>query len=356
MASLSVERVSKEFARGWRVLDDISIDVASGEFVTLLGPSGCGKTTLLKAIAGFHPVTGGRILIDGKDFTELPPERRDTAMCFQSYALFPHLSVAENILFGPRQSRVAKDQLRPLLDTALRQVDMTNHADKLPGQLSGGQQQRVALARAMAMRPGIILFDEPLSNLDAKLREQVRFEIKALQAEHGFTSVYVTHDQSEALAMSDRIVVLNGGRIEQIGAPDDIYSRPVSRFVADFIGAANIHRGRILGRDGARRYQVETDLGNLWVVSPSEPRSDDVYLCWRPEDAELVGDSQAGLENVFAMKIATQAFQGNVTDVFVTPHGSDQRYRVQTRRPPPNGSTLQVRIDPDRLVFLEPAS
>ncbi len=356
MASLSVSGVSKSFATGWRVLDDISIDVASGEFVTLLGPSGCGKTTLLKSIAGFHAISAGSILIDGKDVTELPPERRDTAMCFQSYALFPHMTVAENILFGPRQSRVAKDKLPALLDTALHQVDLTKHADKLPSQLSGGQQQRVALARAMAMRPGIILFDEPLSNLDAKLREQVRLEIKALQAQNGFTSIYVTHDQSEALAMSDRIVVLNAGRIEQLGTPEEIYARPVSRFVADFIGAANIQRGRVTGQEGGGRYRVETDLGALFVISPSEPRSSEVYLCWRPDDAELVGDSQVGQENVVALTIATQAFQGNVTDVFVTAPGGDQRYRVQTRRRQPDGATLQVKIDASRLTFLEPVS
>lgn len=356
MASLSVDGVSKEFAAGWRVLDNISIAVASGEFVTLLGPSGCGKTTLLKSIAGFHPVSGGRIRIDGTDVTDLPPERRDTAMCFQSYALFPHMTVAENILFGPRQSRVAKDKLPELLETALRQVDLTKHADKLPGQLSGGQQQRVALARAMAMRPGIILFDEPLSNLDAKLRDQVRLEIKALQAEHGFTSIYVTHDQSEALAMSDRIVVLNGGRVEQVGTPDDIYSRPVSRFVADFVGAANIHRCRVVSREGPARYRVETDIGQLTVTSPSEPRSSEVYISWRPEDAELVGESDAGGENVVALSISTQAFLGNVTDLFVTPLGGDQRYRVQTRRRQSDGSPLNVRIDPSRLVFLEPAT
>lgn len=356
MASLSINGVSKAFPNGMRVLESISIDVESGEFVTLLGPSGCGKTTLLKAIAGFHAVTAGSILIDGKDVTALPPEHRDTAMCFQSYALFPHMSVAENILFGPRQSGVEKAKLPALLSTALRQVDLTQHSAKLPGQLSGGQQQRVALARAMAMRPGIILFDEPLSNLDAKLREQVRLEIRALQAELGFTAIYVTHDQSEALAMSDRIVVLQGGRIAQVGTPDEIYHRPATRFVADFIGAANIHRAQVLNREGDDRWLIETDLGHLVVQSPTEPPANDLFISWRPEGAELVGPTSQGQDNVVALDVVNQAFLGNATDVFVKASADGPTYRLQTRERQRAGAKLHVRIEPSRLAFLEPAA
>jgi len=356
MASLTVKAVSKAFASSWKVLDGISLDVTDGEFVTLLGPSGCGKTTLLKAIAGFHPVSDGRILIDGQDVTDLPPERRDTAMCFQSYALFPHMSVAENILFGPRQSRVEKHELPKLLENALRQVDLAAHADKLPGALSGGQQQRVALARAMAMRPGIILFDEPLSNLDAKLREQVRLEIRSLQAELGFTAIYVTHDQSEALAMSDRIVILNGGKIAQVGTPDDIYRRPATRFVADFIGAANLLRGKVTGREGDDGWRLQTELGPVLVRSTTEPVAEDVYLCWRPEDAEVVGAEAAGQANAFTLRVTNQAFLGNVTDVFAKGVADGPTYRIQTRGRVAGDAELLVRIDPTKVSFLESAA
>ncbi|MBB4293076.1 ABC-type Fe3+/spermidine/putrescine transport system ATPase subunit [Rhizobium leguminosarum] len=353
MASLSIQGVSKTFANGHRVLDDITIDVASGEFLTLLGPSGCGKTTLLKAIAGFHPLTSGRFLIDGKDVTALPPESRNTAMCFQSYALFPHMTVAENILFGPRQSGAGKAECHARLDAALQQVDLVAHATKLPSALSGGQQQRVALARAMAMRPGVILFDEPLSNLDAKLREQVRFEIRALQAKHGFTAIYVTHDQAEALAMSDRIVVLNGGRIEQIDTPAAIYDRPASRFVADFIGAANILKADILGLEAETTWRVRTDLGEFDIRSESDPKASNHFVCWRPEAAEIVLEAQTPQSNTFQAVVTAQAFQGNVTDVLVRSGKSDAAYRIQTRRPLTVGASVMVRVDPASFCFLE---
>ncbi|MBY5760264.1 ABC transporter ATP-binding protein [Rhizobium leguminosarum] len=353
MASLTVSNVSKVFPNGMRVLDDISVDIRSGEFLTLLGPSGCGKTTLLKAIAGFHSISSGRILIDGADVTDLPPERRDTAMCFQSYALFPHMTVAENILFGPKQNGVPKDERSARLQNALRQVDLDAHATKLPAALSGGQQQRVALARAMAMRPGIILFDEPLSNLDAKLREQVRFEMRALQAEHGYTAVYVTHDQAEALAMSDRIVVMRAGRIEQIGAPADIYHNPKNRFVADFIGAANVMKAHVVERMANGHWLVSTDLGRFEVASDSEPAASSLYICWRPEDAEIVRQKTNPPTNDFSASVAAQAFLGNVTDIIVRSAPNDAEYRVQTRLPQTVGAPLTLHIDPDRFTFLE---
>ena len=356
MASLSIQGVSKTFPNGHRVLDGISIDVASGEFLTLLGPSGCGKTTLLKAIAGFHPLTSGRFLIDGKDVTALPPEARNTAMCFQSYALFPHMSVAENILFGPRQNGAGKAECAARLEAALQQVDLAAHAAKLPSALSGGQQQRVALARAMAMRPGVILFDEPLSNLDAKLREQVRFEIRALQAEHGFTAIYVTHDQAEALAMSDRIVVLNGGRIEQIDTPAGIYDHPATRFVADFIGAANILKAEILGLAGQTTWRVRTDLGEFDIHSESDPKAPKHFVCWRPEAAEIVSEAEAPQSNTFQAVVTAQAFQGNVTDVLVSSGKSDATYRIQTRRPLTVGASVTLRVDPASFCFLEAAN
>lgn len=293
--------------------DDISFDVAAGEFVTLLGPSGCGKTTLLKMIGGFHHADSGEIWINGKRIDHLRPEDRDTAMCFQSYALFPHLSVSHNICFGLVQKKVPVNVQRDYLAEALTQVGLEFHKDKLPSQLSGGQQQRVALARAMVMRPDVILFDEPLSNLDAKLRESVRFEIKSLQKKHNLTTVYVTHDQAEALAMSDKIIVLNSGKIEQVGCPEDIYYRPVNRFVADFIGAANIHKAKVSKLDQANHYKVECDLGELVVESEEAPAGEHVYICWRPESATR---ALGGEENSFSIKVENLAFLGNVTDLF----------------------------------------
>jgi len=211
MVAIDIEHLSKKFG-DFTALSDVSIDVQPKEFVTLLGPSGCGKTTLLKLISGFLEPTDGVIKIGGLDVTHVPPEKRDTALCFQSYALFPHLTVKENLEFGPRQKKVSSSERKARIDDVSEKLDLTAQLDKLPNQLSGGQQQRVSLGRALTMRPSVILFDEPLSNLDAKLRDQVRIEIRRIQKEYGLTAIYVTHDQAEALSMSDRIVVLNDGR------------------------------------------------------------------------------------------------------------------------------------------------
>lgn len=316
MTALRSIDVSKVFEDGFTALADINLSVEPTEFVTLLGPSGCGKTTLLKIFAGFYAPTTGRIEQNGADVTSAPPEKRDTAMCFQSYALFPHLSVAENIEFGPKQNKVPRDQRETRLNDLLRQVDLEANRDKLPNKLSGGQQQRVALARALAMRPSVVLFDEPLSNLDAKLREQVRREIRGLQREFGFTAIYVTHDQSEALAMSDRVVVMSGGKVEQIGSPEEVYQRPETAFVADFIGSANL-----LPFQRVDDHIVETALGRLTVATP--PDKESRFLCWRPEAAEY-GVSEGG--NVITTDISERAYQGAFTDLHIAAPGvPDQR-------------------------------
>ena len=353
MARLEIREVSKTYPNGFRALENVSIDVKSGEFLTLLGPSGCGKTTLLKAIAGFHPVSSGKFLIDGKDVTTDSPERRDTAMCFQSYALFPHMTVAENILFGPRQNRLSKAECDVRLADSLRQVDLEAHSDKLPTALSGGQQQRVGLARAMVMRPGVILFDEPLSNLDAKLRHQVRFEMRALQAERGFTAIYVTHDQAEALAMSDRIAVMKAGRIEQIAPPAEIYDRPANRFVADFIGAANILTAEFTPADTAGIWISRTEIGTFKIASQENLTNQKRFICWRPESAEIVENPSSDGENTFTAQVVTQAYQGNVTDIVMRPTTSDDTVSIQTRKPATIGSALTIRLAPDAFSVLE---
>ena len=348
MAALRALGLGMVFDDGVQVLSGIDLAVADGEFVTLLGPSGCGKTTLLKAFAGFHRPTSGRIEIGGIDVTHAPPEARDTAMCFQSYALFPHLTVAQNIDFGPRQMRVAPAERQKRLSELLEQVALTPHRAKLPDRLSGGQQQRVALARALAIRPRVVLFDEPLSNLDARLRDQVRREIRALQREAGFTAIYVTHDQAEALAMSDRVVVMQAGRIEQIGTPEAIYRYPATVFVADFVGASNLVRLR-----SAAGTSVQTDLGPLQLAGPVPAGA--THVGWRPEDATLEDGAGTGV-NILAGTVVSRAFQGAFTEVYLALDVGPGRapgpveVRLHLHGPAPAlGDRLRFRVPPARL-------
>ncbi len=239
-AAIKLDRVSKTFDGRVLAVDSVTLDIAAGEFFSLLGPSGCGKTTSLRMIAGFEHPDSGRVHVGGNDITDLPVHRRDMGMVFQSYALFPHRTVAENVAFGLRMRDVPKPEIERRVAAALAQVALTGFETRKPGQLSGGQQQRVALARALVVEPPVLLCDEPLGALDRKLRQQMQFELKELQKRLGVTLVFVTHDQEEALAMSDRIAVMNRGKVEQVGTPTEIYERPRTRFVADFIGEINI--------------------------------------------------------------------------------------------------------------------
>ena len=239
-AAIRLEQVTKTFDGRVVAVDAVTLDIAAGEFFSLLGPSGCGKTTSLRMIAGFEHPDSGRVHVGGRDITDLPVHRRDMGMVFQSYALFPHRTVAENVAFGLRMREVPKPEIARRIQAALAQVALTGLENRRPSQLSGGQQQRVALARALVVEPPVLLCDEPLGALDRKLRQQMQFELKELQKRLGVTLVFVTHDQEEALAMSDRIAVMNKGRVEQVGSPTEIYERPRTRFVADFIGEINI--------------------------------------------------------------------------------------------------------------------
>ena len=262
MSTLTLAHVTRRYG-GFTAVDNVVLEVGDGEFVTLLGPSGCGKTTTLRMVAGFIAPDSGEIWFDDRRMTDVPPHRRNTAMVFQSYALFPHMSGGGERRLRPPDAESAGGRAGGRIDEALEMVSLRGLEKRRPGQLSGGQQQRVALARAIVTRPDILLFDEPLSNLDAKLREKVRLEIRELQRRLGITTLYVTHDQAEALAISDRIVVMNGGRIEQIGDPASIYRSPRSAFVADFLGAANIVEGQRLPTAWPRR---------PWAVSPLPAR------------------------------------------------------------------------------------
>src|SRR6188508_2973708 len=244
MAKLELIDLSKRYGEQAAVAG-VTLDVTDGEFLVLLGPSGCGKTTTLRMIAGLVEPSGGAARIGGTDVTHLPPWRRNTGMVFQSYALFPHMSVADNVAFGLQMRRLGKSEIETRTREALRLVRLEGFAQRLPRQLSGGQQQRVALARALAIRPDVLLLDEPLSNLDAKLREQVRVEIRELQRQLGLTTVMVTHDQEEALTMADRLVVMNEGSVRQVGSQRDLYERPADRFVAGFVGRSTFLGGTV---------------------------------------------------------------------------------------------------------------
>ena len=271
--SVELEGVSKRFGELVAVRD-LSLTLAAGEFFTLLGPSGCGKTTTLRMVAGFEQPTAGRVLIDGEDMADRPAYRRPTNTVFQSYALFPHLSVADNVAFGLRRKKVAKDEIARRVETELERVGLAREADRRPNQLSGGQQQRVALARALVNLPKVLLLDEPLGALDLKLRKGLQIELKRIQRDVGITFVYVTHDQEEALTMSDRIAVMNHGAIEQIGGPEDVYERPATPFVAGFIGVSNLLPAEVVAANGQGSY-ASVRPEKLRLEDPDTPATAD---------------------------------------------------------------------------------
>ncbi|MBQ6504135.1 MAG: ABC transporter ATP-binding protein [Flexilinea sp.] len=281
MASVKIQHISKAFGETV-VLKDINETFQDGEFVTLLGPSGCGKSTILRMIAGFEKPTAGELYIDdrlvsgGKTF--VPPEKRNIGMVFQSYAVWPHMNVFDNVAYPLTIKKVAKAEIRKSVERVLEVTHLTQYADRFPSQLSGGQQQRIALARALVAAPNLLLLDEPLSNLDAKLRESMRFEIKEIQKTMGITVVYVTHDQTEAMAMSDRIFLLNGGFVQQSGSPDEIYNRPVNQFVADFLGKVDFFKG-----EAGNGKIVFPGMGGQ-AVAYDGPHSGKVDVAIRPEN------------------------------------------------------------------------
>ena len=286
---IRLDRLTKRFGQVVAV-DDVSLAVGAGEFFSLLGPSGCGKTTTLRMLGGFDLPTSGRIQLRGRDVTRDPPDKRPVNMVFQSYALFPHLDVAGNIGFGLRRRGVGGDEIRRRTAAILEKVRLAGYERRRSNELSGGQQQRVALARALVNEPNVLLLDEPLGALDLKLRKQLQVELKRIQMDVGITFVYVTHDQEEALTMSDRIAVMHRGRIEQVGAPEDLYDRPATSFVADFIGTTNLLSGTIEGLDGAAA-TVRLDSGDRCLVAPAGRRAGHaVQLSIRPESIVMHRD------------------------------------------------------------------
>lgn len=310
MAYLELQGISKSFGSTVAV-KDFNLSVEKGEFVALLGPSGCGKTTTLRIIAGFETPDEGSVLLDGEDITPIPPSKRGIGMVFQNYALFPHMTVAENIGFGLKIARRPPAERRARVDEMLALVGLEAARDRYPHQLSGGQQQRVALARALAIHPRILLLDEPLSALDAVVRLQLRNEIRRIQTQLGITTVYVTHDQEEALSISDRIVVMCGGLIEQVGKPEEIYGRPATPFVASFIGTINQLPTQVVSVEpGLVQFQGRT----FQVTLPRSVREgDEVLLLVRPETIQLKGGDEIGTEHALQGVIEGTTFLGPIT-------------------------------------------
>jgi iron(III) transport system ATP-binding protein len=307
---LSIERVSKLFG-AFQALKDVSLDVYEGEFVCFLGPSGCGKTTLLRAIAGLDIQTSGRIFQAGRDISGLPPAERDFGIVFQSYALFPNLTVERNVGYGLESLGRSRTEIAGRVAELLGLVGLPEQGRKYPAQLSGGQQQRVALARALAMSPGLLLLDEPLSALDARVRVHLRHEVRELQRRLGVTTIMVTHDQEEALTMADRIVVMNHGVIEQVGTPVEIYRRPATAFIADFVGRMNFLPGTVAGPDRVRIGSVELACAErLDGAGDGLGSGLPIVACVRPEDVMVRGiDAAAG--NTFPVRIAEMEFLGS---------------------------------------------
>ena len=315
--SVRLAGVTKRFG-DLTAVHGLDLDIASGEFFTLLGPSGCGKTTTLRMVAGFEKPTEGRVLIDGEDVTGLPAFKRPTNTVFQSYALFPHLSVEDNVAFGLRRSGVAKDETRSRVTEELERVGLAAEAKRKPAQLSGGQQQRVALARALVNRPAVLLLDEPLGALDLKLRKQLQVELKRIQRDVGITFVYVTHDQEEALTMSDRIAVMNRGLIEQISDPETVYERPLTTFVAGFIGVSNLMPGEVVSPG-----EVRLDAGVTVRADAGDAHAGErCHAVVRPEKLELHPQDDPLADDRIAVKgvIESALYLGTATQVVVRLH------------------------------------
>jgi putative spermidine/putrescine transport system ATP-binding protein len=312
MARLVLDHVSKRYG-DFHAVREVSLDVAEGEFVVLLGPSGCGKTTTLRMIAGFITPTAGHVQLGERDVTALPPWKRNAGLVFQSYALFPHLSVSQNVAFGLEMRKLGKADIAARVAEALKLVRLETLGERLPRQLSGGQQQRVALARALAIRPDVLLLDEPLSNLDAKLRQEVRVEIRELQRQLGLTTVMVTHDQEEALTMADRLVVMNEGAVRQIGSQRDLYERPADRFVAGFVGRGTFLAGQV---EATGRFRTEGGL-LLRCADGADGAGGACVLALRPERLEIATAPLSGLDNSLPGTVEFVSYLGAASDVHV---------------------------------------
>ncbi|MFD1607425.1 ABC transporter ATP-binding protein [Oceanobacillus luteolus] len=373
MGSVVVEQLRKEFS-GVTVLQDINLDIKEGEFFALLGPSGCGKTTTMRCIAGFEAPTKGSIKIGGKDIANLAPNERNCGMVFQSYALFPHMNVFDNVAYSLNIKELKKNNLFKKIGVYTRMlnskivkypkhitekvmdileyVELTDHANKLTSELSGGQQQRVALARALVMEPEVLLMDEPLSNLDLKLRHTMRNTIRRIQQDLKITTIFVTHDQEEAMSMADRIAVMKDGKILQIGTPTDLYSKPNTPFIADFVGTSNILPGEVVGTENGL---TTVQIGNQRIKSASTTDKKHVDVVVRPENIQVLNGATDQTGNTFEGEILLATYLGSIVryDVKVGEHNLlvDTTYEsgdsIKT-----NGSTIRLSVSPERVLLI----
>jgi spermidine/putrescine ABC transporter ATP-binding subunit len=358
MADVRLENVEKRYG-DQTVVRHLELEVKRAEFVTLLGPSGCGKTTCLRMIAGFVAPTSGQIIMGGRDVTTLPPYRRNTGMVFQSYALFPHRTVAENIAFGLEVRRLPRAERTQRTTEALRLVRLEHLADRYPAQLSGGQRQRVALARAVVIKPDVLLLDEPLAALDLKLREELQFEIKRVQSTLNMTTLFVTHDQGEALSLSDRVGVMQDGRIVQIDAPEALYERPNSRYVANFVGRTNLIEVVVQAKDSAERYRVETVAGpkiRFEVIGSQHAQLEVGERCLlgaRPEHFHI----GSGRPNAISATVRNASYHGSVWHIEVEGQGGETFTALA--RPgdgiPSQGAAVPISWRPESCFLLREA-
>jgi len=363
MTSVDLEGITKSYGGGVPSVDHLDLTIGDGEFFTLLGPSGCGKSTTLRMIAGFISPTAGTIRFGSRDVTNLPPHKRDTGMVFQNYALFPHMDVATNVRYGLDMRKVEKSERRKRVSEALDIVGLTGYEDRRIDQLSGGQQQRVALARALVIEPSVLLLDEPLSNLDAKLRDETRAQIRQIQQRAETTSVYVTHDQSEAMAMSDRIAVMESGILHQVGAPREIYRRPATSFVARFIGRSNVLEGKV-SDVGDSTLSVRLDTGEVLkapifdgTLSSEVAAGDHVALSIRPESVRLEPvPSGSGTEvGAIRARVRMTEFTGSSCVVWLTHDEQDMLATIpDTDDLPDAGDEILVRPDIQRTWVVAP--
>ncbi len=360
MAFIEIQNLFKRFRKVVAV-NHIHLEVKEGEMLTLLGPSGCGKTTTLRCIAGLERPEEGDIIIDGRPMFSkgfVQPSKRGIGMVFQNYAVWPHMKVFNNVVYGLKIQKIPKDAIQEKARQVLALTGLTGLEDRYPSQLSGGQQQRVALARALVSNPKVLLLDEPLSNLDAKLREELRFEIKSLVKRMGITSVYVTHDQAEAMVISDRVAVMESGNVAQIGTPSEIYEKPINRFVADFIGTMNFISGKVVdvARETDAAY-VRTQFTEKMLCTVPDAMTEitpgqEVYASIRPEDVEVFSEPQDDRENIFKGTIIHKAYLGNFLYFFIDIARTRIRVQVPHHLPQEEGQELYLFLNPQKCSIL----
>lgn len=356
MPDLTLDHVVKSYGK-LRAVDDLSLEVRDGELLTLLGPSGCGKTTTLRAVSGFVALDSGRIFIGQRNITDIPPERRGIGLVFQNYALWPHMTVFQNLAFGLQLKKLSKQAIEKKVEESLATVKLAGFEGRYPRQLSGGQQQRVALARALVLEPDILLLDEPLSNLDALLREQMRFEVAQIHKQAGITSIYVTHDQTEAMVISDRIAVMDQGKVVQIGRPAEVYSTPSTKFVAGFMGTTTFIHGKVTETTG-ERIAVQTDSGlSIQGKGRRLAAGDEVDVAIRPENIKfLTGPAdvrEQGKGNTFETRVTRASYVGELVDYQLDLKGSLLRAKGETANPLSEGTPIRIHIEPDQLSILK---